>query len=109
MVLQVVAVNAAMASLTKTLSVFPVERSIVGRERAKGAYGVAPYFLAKLAAELPIGALFPLLFGSLVYPAAGLNKLPSRYHLPWHELRAPCALQIGTGHLAGDCLSVLHQ
>ncbi|KAK9792241.1 hypothetical protein WJX73_003742 [Symbiochloris irregularis] len=77
--LQVAAVNAAMSSLTKTLNVFSVERSIVARERSKGSYGVTPYFLAKLAAESPIGALFPLLFGSIVYPAAGLNQKLSRF------------------------------
>ena len=77
-VLQVAAVNAAMSSLTKTLNVFSLERSIVARERAKASYGVTPYFLAKLAAESPVGALFPLLFGSIVYPAAGLNEKLSR-------------------------------
>lgn len=37
-----------------------------------------PYFGAKLAAELPVGALFPLLFGSVVYPLTGLNPHPAR-------------------------------
>jgi ABC-2 type transporter len=67
-----------MSSLVKTLNVFPKERTIVTRERAKRAYDVLPYFGSKLAAELPIGALFPLLFGSLVYPATGLNASASR-------------------------------
>jgi len=30
-----------------------------------------PYLLAKLAAELPVGAFFPLAFGAVVYPMAG--------------------------------------
>ena len=42
------------------------------------AYHVLPYFAAKLAAELPVGAIFPLLFGVVVYPMAGLNPKPSR-------------------------------
>jgi hypothetical protein len=62
-----------MSSLVKTLNVFPKERVIVERERAKGSYAVLPYFVSKLAAESPIGAIFPLLFGSIVYPACGLN------------------------------------
>ena len=33
--LQVAAINAAMSSLVKTLNVFPKERTIVQRERAK--------------------------------------------------------------------------
>lgn len=38
-----------------------------------------PYLLSKLAAELPVGALFPALFGCLVYPATGLNPKPRRF------------------------------
>lgn len=76
--LQVGAINAAMSSLVKCLNVFPKERTIVQRERAKSSYGVAPYFLSKLAAESPIGAFFPLLFASIVYPAAGLHPKLSR-------------------------------
>ncbi len=72
------AINAAMSSLVKTLNAFPKERAIVARERAKGAYDAAPYFLSKLAAESPIGALFPLLFAGIVYPAAGLHPKLSR-------------------------------
>jgi hypothetical protein len=53
---------------------FPRERDIVNRERAKGQYGVSPYFLSKLVAELPISALFPIGFGCLLYPMAGLHK-----------------------------------
>ena len=67
-----------MSSLVKTLNVFPRERTIVQRERAKGSYAVAPYFGAKLLAESPIGALFPALFASIVYPAAGLHPKFSR-------------------------------
>jgi ABC-type multidrug transport system ATPase subunit len=77
--LQVSAINAAMSSLVKTLNVFPRERTIVTRERSKKAYDVLPYFGAKLAAELPVGAVFPLLFGAVVYPLTGLNPRPSRF------------------------------
>ena len=70
---QVAAINTAMSSLVKTLSVFPRERVIVTRERAKGGYSTAAYLAAKLAAELPVGAVFPLLFGLLTYPLCGLN------------------------------------
>ena len=44
-----------MSSLVKTLNVFPRERTIVNRERAKNSYGTIPYLTAKLAAELPVG------------------------------------------------------
>lgn len=76
--LQVSAVNTAMASMIKTISVFPSEKTIVGRERAKKSYGVLPYFLGKLIAELPITSFFPVLFGSVLYPMTGLNPSPAR-------------------------------
>ena len=77
--LQVCAVNTAMSSLVKTLQLFPRERTVVQRERANGHYGVGPYFLAKLAAELPIGAVFPAIFGAAVYPACGLAPSVPRF------------------------------
>ncbi|GMH26240.1 hypothetical protein Nepgr_028083 [Nepenthes gracilis] len=43
--LQVAAINTAMASLTKTVGVFPKERAVVDRERAKGSYALGPYLL----------------------------------------------------------------
>jgi len=72
--LQVSAINSAMLSLVKTLYVFPNERTIVNSERAKGSYGVLPYLTSKLAAELPVAAVFPALFGTIVYPMAGLHR-----------------------------------
>ena len=74
-----------MSSVVKTLGVFSQERVIVERERSKGSYDVAPYFGAKLLAESPIGALFPLLFGALLYPTTGLHPKTSRSS--FHHLR----------------------
>ncbi|CAI9756018.1 unnamed protein product [Fraxinus pennsylvanica] len=77
--LQVAAINTAMAALTKTVSVFPMERAIVDRERAKGSYSLGPYLLSKLLAEIPVGAAFPLLFGTILYPMACLHPTMSRF------------------------------
>ncbi|CAI9096729.1 OLC1v1032940C7 [Oldenlandia corymbosa var. corymbosa] len=77
--LQVAAINTAMAALTKTVGVFPKERAIVDRERAKGSYALGPYLLSKLLAEIPIGASFPLLFGTILYPMARLHPALSRF------------------------------
>ncbi len=84
----------------KCLNVFPKERTIVQRERAKSSYGVAPYFLSKLAAESPIGAFFPLLFASIVYPAAGLHPKLSRcfFRHPATALLACVVLAIVSTH-----------
>ncbi|OWM70345.1 hypothetical protein CDL15_Pgr004482 [Punica granatum] len=77
--LQVAAINTAMAALTKTVGVFPKERVIVDRERAKGSYALSPYLLSKLLAEIPIGAAFPLMFGAVLYPMARLHPSLSRF------------------------------
>ncbi|KAL6758227.1 P-loop containing nucleoside triphosphate hydrolase protein [Haematococcus lacustris] len=75
--LQVAAINTAMGSLVKTLNIFPRERLIVNRERARHSYHTACYLAGKLLAELPVSALFPLLFSTIVYPLCGLNpRLP---------------------------------
>ncbi|GAB4828808.1 ABC transporter G member 7 [Ancistrocladus abbreviatus] len=77
--LQVAAINTAMAALTKTVGVFPKERAIVDRERAKGSYALGPYLLSKLLAEIPVGAAFPLIFGAVLYPMARLHPTLSRF------------------------------
>ncbi|XP_023541127.1 ABC transporter G family member 7 [Cucurbita pepo subsp. pepo] len=77
--LQVAAINTAMAALTKTVGVFSKERAIVDRERSKGSYTLGPYLLSKLLAEIPIGAAFPLLFGVILYPMARLHSTASRF------------------------------
>lgn len=48
---QVAAINTAMSSLVKTITVFPRERSIVARERSRRAYDTLPY----LSGERPDG------------------------------------------------------
>ncbi|PIN10171.1 Transporter, ABC superfamily (Breast cancer resistance protein) [Handroanthus impetiginosus] len=77
--LQVAAINTAMAALTKTVGVFPKERAIVDRDRAKGSYSLGPYLLSKLLAEIPVGAAFPLLFGTILYPMTRLHPTMSRF------------------------------
>ncbi|KAK3189627.1 hypothetical protein Dsin_029188 [Dipteronia sinensis] len=77
--LQVAVINTAMAALTKTVGVFPKERAIVERERAKGSYALGPYLLSKLIAEVPVGAAFPLMFGAVLYPMACLHPTLSRF------------------------------
>ncbi|EOY00906.1 ABC-2 type transporter family protein isoform 2 [Theobroma cacao] len=77
--LQVTAINTAMAALTKTVGVFPKERAIVDRERAKGSYTLGPYLLSKLIAEIPVGAAFPLMFGAVLYPMTRLHPTLSRF------------------------------
>jgi ABC-type multidrug transport system permease subunit len=77
--LQVAAVNTAMAALTKTVNVFPKERTIIQRESTKGSYDLVPYLVSKVVAEAPISAAFPLAFGAIVYPLTRLHPSISRF------------------------------
>ena len=45
----------------------------VQTERAKGSYGVLPYFASKVLAELPTLALYPLVHAAIIYPMTGLQ------------------------------------
>lgn len=72
-VAQVVAVYMSQSALFKTLNLFPPENALVNVERAKGSYNVLPYFLSKVLAELPLAAVYPFVFSSIVYPMTGLQ------------------------------------
>lgn len=71
--MQVIAVYTAQTALFKTINLFAPEKALVRAERTKGSYGAAPYFLSKVLADLPIAALYPLVFSSIVYPMANLQ------------------------------------
>ena len=76
--LQVAAVNTAMTSLIKATTSFVQEKLIINRERRSIAYPVLPYFVAKLAAEAPLAAVFPCMTGAIIYKLCGLNRSPGR-------------------------------
>jgi len=71
-----VLVNQSFSTIA-SIRVFLEERAVVDHERRRRAYGVAPYFLAKTAAELPAQTLCALLFGVLAYRLAGLRRDPA--------------------------------
>ena len=71
--------RATMASITKTLTAFSKERQVIQRERAAAAYPIGSYFAAKVVAEMPVSALFPLVFSAAVYPSCGLHNKLARF------------------------------
>jgi ATP-binding cassette, subfamily G (WHITE), member 2 len=52
---------------------FPMERAIMLRERAAGAYYVSAYFLAKTGVDSFFQLIAPFVFTAFVYPICGLN------------------------------------
>ncbi|KAK4536284.1 hypothetical protein CDCA_CDCA08G2309 [Cyanidium caldarium] len=77
--LQVSTVNTAMSALVKTLNIFPDERLIATKERARGMYYLPVYLVTKLVAEAPIASCFPLLFGMWTHKLCGLQGGDGRY------------------------------
>lgn len=94
-------INTAFLAMVKSLNGFPKERAVVRREIARGTaaggggYGVTPYFLAKLLVESPLDALFPLLFGAVAGPLAGLNASRRPAFLGTLALQAVAASALG--------------
>lgn len=70
--------NQIMSSLLSVVTVFPIERQIIARERAANSYGILPYFLSKIATDLPLLA-FPLVYCILVYFLAALVNTPAAF------------------------------
>ncbi|GJD08270.1 Protein white [Galdieria sulphuraria] len=60
---------------------FPLERSIVLRERASGMYRVSAYYLSKILVELPRTILFCLLFCVVSYWMIGLRDSVDSFFL----------------------------
>jgi len=55
-------INQSFISIFGTVFTFPLERSIVLRERASGMYRVSAYYLSKTLVEVPRSILFSLFF-----------------------------------------------
>lgn len=60
-------------AIQNIILLFPVEREVFLRERSNGMYNVTPYFLSKIAAEMPFNIIYPVLFGTVVYFPLLLN------------------------------------
>jgi ABC-type multidrug transport system ATPase subunit len=53
---------------------FPMERTIIFKERASGSYHLSAYFLAKTTSEAPTLLSLPAMFFIIAYWLAGINK-----------------------------------
>lgn len=71
-----------VASL-QCISSFPLERAIVLRERAAGAYFVSSYFLAKTCSDILAQTWGPTLFCIIVYYMVGYQGSSSKFCVYW--------------------------
>lgn len=63
------------------LQTFSEEKIVVERERASKCYRLSSFYIGKVAAELPLNLVSPLVFGCAVYWMVGLNSKPERFFL----------------------------
>eukprot|EP00128_Syssomonas_multiformis_P012306 Colp12_sorted_trinity150504_noHs@9986 len=76
-------VNQSFGSVFGVVFVYPLERSVVLRERASGTYRVSPYFVGKIISELPRTLFFTMLFTIIMYWMVGLRATASAFFLFW--------------------------
>ena len=74
-----ISVNQGVYAAYAVLTSFPMERSIVLRERRSGTFQTLPYYLAKCTAELPLQILYPLIFANIVYWLIGYQTTFYKY------------------------------
>jgi len=66
-------------AVAQAIRAFPKEKAIVSTELADKMYRTFPYFVGKALSELPLVWLFTSLFGSIIYPLAGLDRAAGKF------------------------------
>ncbi len=74
-----ITINQSFGGAFGVIFQFPLERSIVTRERAANMYRTSSYFLSKAVTDMLKGFLFELLFGLIVYWMVGLRETPGAF------------------------------
>ena len=69
-----ISINFFMMYFQTAISTFPRERKVFRKEYNSGLYGVTSYLLSKLILEIPLTALFPILFTGIAYYGVNLNN-----------------------------------
>jgi ABC-type multidrug transport system permease subunit len=68
-----IAINQAFIGVFSVIFDFPVERSVVTRERASSTYRTSSYYLSKMVTDLPRSMFYAVLFTVAVYFTVGLK------------------------------------
>jgi ABC-type multidrug transport system permease subunit len=72
-------INQTFPGVFASINTFIPERTVVTRERAAKSYRLSAFYCGKVAAELPLNILSPLLFSVIIYWLVGLNPAPTRF------------------------------
>lgn len=66
-------VNQVMLNMMAVIQTFASERPIFLREQANSMYGVVPYYMTKVGADMPGMIIGPILLSSIVYWGMGMQ------------------------------------
>ncbi|KAI8821334.1 ABC-2 type transporter-domain-containing protein [Fimicolochytrium jonesii] len=80
-VLFFICINQTFSFLMPIITVWPLERRIILRERASGTYRTTSVYLAKAVSQMPTAFVFSLVFAIPVYWIVGLHANGIRYVL----------------------------
>ncbi|KAI8917028.1 ABC-2 type transporter-domain-containing protein [Powellomyces hirtus] len=72
-VLFFICINQTFSFLMPIITVFPLERRIIVRERASGSYRTSAAYLAKAVSQFPLACITSFVFAAPVYWLIGLN------------------------------------
>ena len=74
-----ITINQSFGGAFGVIFQFPLERSVVTRERAANMYRTSSYFLSKAVTDMVKGFFFELLFSLIVYWMVGLRATPGAF------------------------------
>jgi len=74
-----IAINISFSGAFSVIFQFPLERSVVTRERAANMYRTSSYFLSKTVTDLIRGVFFVSIFSVIVYFMVGLRMRPEAF------------------------------
>jgi len=77
--LSLVAIGSMNMAVASTIRSFTKEKAIVSSEMAGDMYRTLPYFLAKAISEIPLVGVYNVIFSSILYPLAGLQKRKDKF------------------------------
>eukprot|EP00178_Gracilaria_changii_P026509 TRINITY_DN815_c0_g1_i2.p1 TRINITY_DN815_c0_g1~~TRINITY_DN815_c0_g1_i2.p1 ORF type:complete len:645 (+),score=141.24 TRINITY_DN815_c0_g1_i2:205-2139(+) len=76
-----IAINQAFGGVFAVIFGFPLERSVVTRERASNMYRTSSYYLSKTVTDLPKSLFFNSLFSVIVYWMVGLKPTAGAFFI----------------------------
>lgn len=76
-----IVMNCSFTAIQNMILIFPDERPVFLREVNNNMYTPSAYFWAKIVSELPFSIGTPVLYGSLVYFAIGLNPMAEYFFM----------------------------